>query len=125
MPVAMSNSYPPVFQRYLLNDAVSSPPVIEPREAVLCPRLFLSSRLPIEISINFWLDFVLLSVRRGTRLSGHEQSTVEWERMSEPQRPKVGVGVFVLDGENRFLMGCRKGSNGAGEDSDSDYVHSL
>ncbi|KAK9893424.1 hypothetical protein P389DRAFT_198991 [Cystobasidium minutum MCA 4210] len=30
------------------------------------------------------------------------------------RRPKVGVGVFVLNSKNEFLMGKRKGSNGAG-----------
>lgn len=30
------------------------------------------------------------------------------------RRPKVGVGVFVLNEQNDFLMGKRKGSHGAG-----------
>lgn len=31
------------------------------------------------------------------------------------RRPKVGIGVFVLNDRDEFLMGRRKGSNGAGE----------
>lgn len=30
------------------------------------------------------------------------------------RRVKVGVGVFLLNDQNEFLMGRRKGSNGAG-----------
>ena len=34
--------------------------------------------------------------------------------MSSSIRPKVGVGVFVLDNLNQFILGKRKGSHGAG-----------
>lgn len=33
------------------------------------------------------------------------------------RRPKVGVGVFVVNQDGHFLMGKRKGSNGAGQQS--------
>ena len=33
---------------------------------------------------------------------------------SRPQRPKVGVGLFLLDDRNRFLLLRRRGSHGAG-----------
>lgn len=29
--------------------------------------------------------------------------------------PKVGVGVFALNSEGKFILGERKGSHGAGE----------
>jgi hypothetical protein len=35
------------------------------------------------------------------------------------QRPKVGIGAFILNANDEFLMGRRKGSNGAGESLDS------
>jgi hypothetical protein len=38
-----------------------------------------------------------------------ERPLVEADR-----RPKVGIGIFVLNEKNEFLMGRRKGSNGAG-----------
>ena len=28
--------------------------------------------------------------------------------------PRVGVGVFIIDSRNKFLLGLRKGSHGAG-----------
>lgn len=42
---------------------------------------------------------------------------MQWRPAALPEadrRPKVGVGVFVLDSNDAFLMGKRKGSNGAG-----------
>jgi 8-oxo-dGTP diphosphatase len=31
----------------------------------------------------------------------------------EENRPKVGIGVFIFK-DGKFLMGCRKGTHGAG-----------
>lgn len=45
------------------------------------------------------------------------------------ERPRVGVGVFVTrktaSGEVQFLMGCRKGSHGAGEQAKSLETHAC
>jgi 8-oxo-dGTP diphosphatase len=34
--------------------------------------------------------------------------------MAEPARPRIGVGVFVFNTKNEFLIGKRKGSHGSG-----------
>lgn len=39
--------------------------------------------------------------------------------------PKVGVGVFVLNEQNDFLMGKRKGSHGAGVQLFLEDIHLL